>query len=59
MNTAATKTAKTLKALRDLLSCGCRAAKVDGIKVCMSGMKRGLTQRLKADIKRRSAIEPR
>jgi IS5 family transposase len=31
---------------------------LEGIKVCMSGMKRGLTRALKPRLKRRGAIEP-
>ncbi len=37
---------------------GYRGAEVPGIKVWRSGMRRGVTRRLKQDIKRRSAIEP-
>jgi len=37
---------------------GYKGAKVEGVRILMSGQKRGITQRLKAMIKRRSAIEP-
>ncbi len=37
---------------------GYKGAKVEGVRLLMSGQKRGVTQRLKAMIKRRSAIEP-
>jgi IS5 family transposase len=37
---------------------GYRGAQIDGVRILMSGQKRGITKRLKAMIKRRSAIEP-
>ncbi len=37
---------------------GYKGAKVEGVRLLMSGQKRGVTLRLKAMIKRRSAIEP-
>lgn len=37
---------------------GYRGAEVPGVKVWRSGLRRGVTRRLKQDIKRRSAIEP-
>ena len=37
---------------------GYRGVKVEGVRILMSGQKRGITRTLKAMIKRRSAIEP-
>lgn len=37
---------------------GYRGARIDGVRIVMSGQKRGITRTLKAMIKRRSAIEP-
>ena len=37
---------------------GYRGVKVEGVRILMSGQKRGITKALKAMIKRRSAIEP-
>ncbi|WP_419204941.1 IS5 family transposase [Bordetella trematum] len=37
---------------------GYRGARIEGVRILMSGQKRGITKRLKAMIKRRSAIEP-
>jgi len=37
---------------------GYRGAQIEGVRILMSGQKRGITRTLKAMIKRRSAIEP-
>ena len=37
---------------------GYRSAQIEGVRILMSGQKRGITRTLKAMIKRRSAIEP-
>ena len=37
---------------------GYRGVKVEGVRILMSGQKRGITRTLKAMIKRRNAIEP-
>ena len=37
---------------------GYRAARAAGVRVCMSGQRRGMTRRLKAELRRCSAIEP-
>lgn len=37
---------------------GYRGVKIEGVRILMSGQKRGITKTLKAMIKRRSAIEP-
>ena len=41
-----------------LVDKGYRAARAAGVRVCMSGQRRGMTRRLKAELRRRSAIEP-